>query len=376
MKNYLLLKAALLTEGMNADAESLKGLGTIYKEQNHGLFGWDFENHAEVKLPDDFRLPDDTTVQFRLNTKSPYHVKTIDDKKILYFNDEQLCEVNWLPRPKYYGQKTSKGNDMIKIGQIGGQDCLFFCYQNYCSHFAHNKQCAFCNLVSTSKTYDSVIKKKDAEEIGEVARAAWSEGAVNHVNITGGCFKNELEVKVISELLKSIRQHTGFKSVPGVLLPSPAKGDAIQSYHDAGINGLGFSMEIWDEKLYKAICPGKAETTSHDEFVDSIKKAVKVFGEGNVFVMLVMGIETRETFLEGVKTISSLGANIAPYVWSPNPGSKLSGHRAPFAEWYAETILDAADIVRDSGVPLSAKNSCYKCDGNTLLADALRPKGI
>jgi len=53
---------------------------------------------------------------------------------------------------------------MIKIGQIGGRDNLFFCYQNYCSHFGKNKQCAFCNLVSTSQVYDSVLKKKDHEE--------------------------------------------------------------------------------------------------------------------------------------------------------------------------------------------------------------------
>ncbi len=45
IKESILLKAALLTEGIRADPESLEGLGTKYKEQNHGLFCWDFENH-------------------------------------------------------------------------------------------------------------------------------------------------------------------------------------------------------------------------------------------------------------------------------------------------------------------------------------------
>ena len=69
MEDYLLLKAALLTEGIRSDPESVREVGTIYKEQNHGLFGWDFENHIEQKLPDDFSLPDGTVVQYRLNSK-------------------------------------------------------------------------------------------------------------------------------------------------------------------------------------------------------------------------------------------------------------------------------------------------------------------
>src|SRR5208337_2154556 len=122
MVDYLLLKAALLTEGVRSDHESVSEVGTRYKEQNHGLFGWDFENHIKQKLPDDFCLPDGTVVQFRLNTKSPYHVASIDDKPQLYYNDHAICEVSWLRRPRYYDEKTAKGNEMIKIGQIGGKD--------------------------------------------------------------------------------------------------------------------------------------------------------------------------------------------------------------------------------------------------------------
>ncbi len=186
MENSLFLKAALLTEGVRADSESLREVGTKFKEQNHGLFGWDFENHIDLKVPDDFCLPDGTIVQFRLNSKSPYHVKAHEGKFNLHFNDSELCEVNWIERPIYYNAKTTHGNDMIKIGQIG----------------------------------------------------------------------------------------------------------------------------------------------------------------------------------------------VVPFVWSPNPGSKLAGHRVPFAEWYTETILEAAEIVYENRVPKGTENHCYLCDGNSLLHDALRLKGI
>jgi len=266
---------------------------------------------------------------------------------------------------------------MVKIGQIGGEDCLFFCYQNYCSFFSRHEECLFCNLVSTSDTYDSVMKKKDTTDIGEVAAAAFAEGMVKHVLLTGGCFNHEKEIDLVARMLGSIRDHTGLDRVPGTILPSPAKSpDDIKRYYETGIKAIGFSMEIWDDKLYQAICPGKSAGTSHTEFVTALETAVGVFGAGNVYAVIVMGLETRQTFLDGVKTVAGLGANIVPFVWAPNPGSKLADHRAPSSKWYVETILEAADIVHGAKVPPGTENHCYRCDGNSLLHDALRLKGI
>lgn len=374
---YLQLKAELLVNGINATSEALKEVGQKYKEQNHGLFGWDFEDHTHIALPDDFVLPDDTIVQFRRNSHSRYLVDKIGNNLILKEGEKEICGVEWLPRPLYYSQKTISNNYMVKIGQVGGKDCLFFCYQNYCSHFSKNEQCLFCNLVATSTTYNSVLRKKDADDIGEVAEVAFSEGNVRHVLLTGGCFNHQKEIDLVSNIVKSIKEHTGFSTVPGTILPSPPRSiQEIQKYHDSGIKAMGFSMEIWDEKLYQAICPGKAKSVSHEAFVDSIRNAVKVFGEGNVYGVFVMGLEPRETFLEGVRELVGLGANIVPFVWSPNPGSKLSGHRAPTSKWYTDTITEASEIVAEANVPAGTENHCYKCDGNSLLHDALRLKGI
>ncbi len=374
---YLRLKAELLVEGVRATTEALLEVGVHYKEQNHGLFGWDFEDHSGTYLPDDFVLPDGTIVQFRQNSRSPHLVDSQDGRLVLSSNGERACEIRWLPRPGFYEDLTSAGHRMATVGQIGGEDCLFFCYQNYCSHFARGRQCLFCNLVSTSDTYDSVIKKKGVDEIGEVTRAGFDDGAVNHVLLTGGCFKRETEMRLIERILSAMRDRTGRETIPGTILPSPARTpDEIGAYHASGIGAIGFSMEIWDDALYRAICPGKSDAMSHAEFVDSIVTAVDVFGAGNVYGVLVMGLEPRDTFLRGVRRLTEIGANVVPFVWSPNPGSRLAGHRAPSANWYVDTVLEAADIVHAAGLPSGTENHCFKCDGNSLLHDALRLGGV
>jgi len=370
---YLKLKSELLVEGVQANHDALKEVGRKYKEQNHGLFGWDFEDHFGIALPDDFILPDGTVVQFRKNSNSQYQIKFEEDNLVLYRANDNVSNIKWIPRPAFYDRKTSNSNSMVKIGQVGGEDCLFFCYQNYCSHFSKHQECLFCNLVSTSKTYNSVLKKKDIEDIGEVAESAFSEGMVKHVLLTGGCLNHEKEIELVTEILKSIKEHTGFARIPGTILPSPARNiDELKRYYAAGIKAIGFSMEIWDEKLYKAICPGKSESISHDEFFNMIRTAVKVFGEGNVYGVFVMGLEPRNSFIEGVKEITNTGANVVPFVWSPNPGSKLEGHRAPTGKWFTETILEASEFVYKAKIPDGTENHCYRCDGNSLLHDALR----
>lgn len=374
---YLELKAGLLVDGIWATPDALREVGKKYKEQNHGLFGWDFEDHLGTLLPDDFLLPDGTVVQFRMNRRSPYNVTLENNDLILSKANERTCKIEWIPRPQYYEKETVKHHKMIEIGQTGGKDCLFFCYQNYCSHFLKGEECLFCNLVSTSETYGSVLKKKETEEIGEVAQAAFAEGRINHVLLTGGCFNHQKEIELVGQILRSIREHTGLDRVPGTILPSPAtSGDDLARYYDTGIQAIGFSMEIWDEKLYKAICPGKSRNISHEEFIRSMKTAVKIFGEGNVYGVFVMGLEPRKTFLEGVREVTSLGANVVPFAWSPNPGSKLEGHRAPTGKWFVETILEASEIVYHAKIPSGIDNHCYQCDGNSLLHDALRLKGI
>ncbi len=375
--DLLRLKANILVDGITFEPGTMDEVGTRYKEQNHGLFGWDFTNHKGLNLPDDFVLSDGTVSQFRYNPSSPYVIGVSDGGLVITKHDEVLDRVNFISRPNFYDSVTESGTVMRQIAQVGGEDCFFVCYQNYCSHFAKDEECAFCNLVSTKQTYDSVLTRKDIKDIGTVASVAFSEGMCKHILLTGGCFSNQSEVTLVVNIVESIRTALGTSTVPGTILPSATiNEDDMRRYHDTGIGALGYSLEIWNEALYKGYCPGKAKSTSHDDFINAIKKAVGVFGPGNVYGVLVMGLEPRNSFLEGIRELSAIGANVVPFVWSPNPGSQLEGHRAPTGEWFVDTILEAAEIVHKSGVPSGTVNHCYRCDGNSLLHDALRIRGV
>ncbi len=376
-ENSLAIKAKLLTDGIRATDRALAGLGTAYKEQNHGLFGWDFEDHVGRFLPDDFVLSDGTVVQFRGNSGSPFLLDVDGDSLAIFEGEDRLEGAALIPRPRFYSATADDGTPMVKIAQVGGEDCFFVCYQNYCSHFSSGDQCLFCNLVATKESYDSVLTRKEVAQIAEVAASAFAEGDCQHVLLTGGCFSLRKEVETVVDIVGGIRRALGVETLPGTILPSPATNSGhLQAYRESGIAAIGYSMEIWDEPLFQAICPGKSRSTTHGDFVKAIEAAVRVFGPGNVYGVFVLGLEPRDTFLEGVRTLTGIGANVVPFVWSPNPGSRMEGHRAPGWQWYVDVMLEAAEVVAASGVPSGTRNHCYRCDGNSLLHDALRLRGI
>ena len=107
----------------------------------------------------------------------------------------------------------------------------------------------------------------------------------------------------------------------------------------------------------------------------STPEAVRVFGPGNVYGVFVMGLEPADSLFEGMDALSSLGAHVVPFVWSPNPGSRLYGHRAPRGAWYAENVRRFAEIIASKKLPPSI-NHCRKCDGNNMLHDVLDRRSI
>ena len=114
--DMLELKASLLVEGVRATEEALAGVGADYKEQNHGLFGWDMEEHVGMELPDDFLLPDGTVVQFRKNSASPFQIHAGSEGLTLFHGEDAVTEVRWIKRPAFYDREVSRAGRK-KIGR-------------------------------------------------------------------------------------------------------------------------------------------------------------------------------------------------------------------------------------------------------------------
>jgi len=134
---------------------------------------------------------------------------------------------------------------------------------------------------------------------------------------------------------------------------APSDLSVIEKYKEAGYQHIATNLEIWDEDLFKTICPGKEQLCGgRQNWIDALKHEVEVFGKGNVRSCLVSGIEPKESLLEGVEYLASIGVIAIPSMWRPCIGSAFEGHKSPSTEWHFEVMERTYNIYKKYGFTL------------------------
>ena len=381
MREELLLKARLLVDGVRVGASALHEVGGRSKEQVHHLFEYDFDVHAAPQQPAEMRLPGGSVVQVRMSHRAPFLVERRGDALVLEEAGRELTTLEWLERPAFYSERTSRGTPMTSIAELVGDDCLSVSHTNACLTFANGKQCAFCNLNYTPRQYDEVLIRKRAEEVGEVAAAAFGAGVARHFTITGGILPGNREMGVLVTYLEAFREATGLPTIPGyVIMTPPADLRELERLHALGIQGIGFNLECYSPAFFRAICPGKEERIGYERYREAQRAAVQIFGAGGrVFSGFVAGIEPMELLLEGVQALAEEGVASIPLVWSPSSGTRFHGHRSPYGEWHLELAERAAALMvrhlrRERGAPRDEPLRCTRCQTQCLLQDVLQSR--
>ena len=130
----------------------------------------------------------------------------------------------------------------------------------------------------------------------------------------------------------------------------PLDLSAYDRYKEAGFKTVASNIEIWDEGIFKAICPGKElECGGHKHWIEGLQYAAKVFGFGNVGTNFVAGLEPKSSLLEGIDYLAGYGVVPNLSVFHAVPGSDLWLHRAPEVEWYLDLGREAFKIVDKNG---------------------------
>jgi len=340
------LKAELLVDGVNIDASAFEGVGEKYKEQIHGVFDFDFESHENQKLPAEIILEDEMLVPFKKSSASPFVVKRNNGPLFLEYKGEHVLDVKYTDRPKFYNKMTSDSILMSRIGQNVSKDALIVAYSNYCDYYKTGEECWFCNLVHTKKTYNGdVLGLKKPSHIGETFAAAIQERVADKLLLTGGMLPGNKEHEYYIDVAKEVKEHTGKDNVLGtVVISAPVQLKKIEELKKAGFDTVAFNLEAWNKNIFAGICPGKARTIGWESYLKALEYAGKIFEHGKVRSMFVSGLEAKDSFLKGAEYLASKNVLAFPMPWTPNPGSKLEGHRTPLPSWHLDLSRKLVDI--------------------------------
>lgn len=364
------LKMDLFNEGISFDPKDLQkfDIGTKYQEQIHILFDMDKVHHSGFLLPANFYLPHGLFAAFRWDPKSKYKLAAEDGKPVIYELEKRIAEIEFYKRPELLNYKTTNGEDFGHIAAFTPEGGVAVCYSNECALKEGGEECLYCNINSTAGAYSKEnIFIKTPKQVGEVVGAAFKKGAGNHVNLTGGFIPERRELDYYADVAEEIKENTGLDKINGTaVLGAPLDFSVIEKYKEAGFSTIAMNIEIWDENIFKSICPGKEKRCGgRENWIKALEYAVEVFGRGNVRSNIVSGIEPKRSILEGVEVLAEKGVICFTGAWCPNPGSALEGHRTPETDWHFDITDKSVDIFIKNGYNIKQLYNCSSASTQT-----------
>ena len=125
---------------------------------------------------------------------------------------------------------------------------------------------------------------------------------------------------------------------------------------------------MFDETIYKWVCPGKAVHISFDEWRHRLYKAVEIFGKGQVNIGIVSGVElaklngfaTEEEALkadfEFAEELASHGVGLKHDVWNVVPNSIFFKQTTPSLDYYVKLTKGFYEIMQKYGISTEMDN--------------------
>ncbi|MFP3040494.1 nitrogen fixation protein NifB [Treponema primitia] len=383
LKDEIYLKNRILVEGISFDPGIFKNLdlGGRYLEQVNVMFAADKHAHEKVEFPGCILTPRGRyRTQLRWDQNSLLVLKYEDGQYNLYDRDKLSIEkVKFAERPDYYRLKTSDGVSMRTVAISRGNGAMFVSYSNECALKEKDLDCLFCNINATKAIYGEAqgIKWKTTQQVGETIAAGYKEG-YDHMTVSGGFIAERREVEYYMDVAEAIQTHTGLQDFNGTACVGAPKDFSIfAKYKEAGFRTVATNIEIWDEKMFDVICPGKAQLCGgRQNWLNALEEELQIFGKHRVRSTMVAGIEPKESLLEGVEYLIGRGVVVLPNQWNVNVGSPLEGHRTPNQDWHWDVAEKTVTLYLKNGISWDEIRDC-NAGTDAVIHDLFRlEKGI
>lgn len=335
--------------------------------------------------PDSLLLRDGTSIithfsfassKKTLNDREPYLVDVVDNKTVLVDDDRVIEEVFYWEKPKYYDKETSLGTPMGEV--VSARPQRFTLDVNKYCHFWDIPRggCKYCGIGAQGAKYKGCANEQlNFDEVKEVMQELVKEkGRFTGVVLTGGSILsgNELcddELQAYINALQAVG--TAFRTKK---FPSQVNSTALNErqltrlYEETGLTSYTTDLEVFDEEIYKWVCPGKASRIPFEEWKNRLYRAVDIFGRGQVNTGIVSGVElaTPEGFkteeealkkdFETAEELASHGVGLKHDVWNVVPGSIFHRQKTPSLDYYVQLTKGFYEIMRKYNISTEMDN--------------------
>lgn len=385
----VLIKEDLLRLGISFSTDALRYCAS-FKTKSYFIFSFDMVPIDEMNQQENLRAPEEiqlvdgpwnlrrTTVSVRVNPSSPWNAQIDGEALVLRCGEQTISTIQLQQIPEYYQKNLASGQPVHEVAPtIEWGYLVYLTVYRKCQYFGFKEECTFCDInenyrqqVSAGRPYRTVKPLDDVlealaiiDEVDDLSKA---------YTLTGGSITRKLrgvpEAEFYASYARAIEEKFPGRWIPKAVTQAlPVAEQRILK--DAGIRIYHPNYEIWDQRLFSIICPGKESYVGRSEWHRRIIAAADVFGAENVIPNFVAGIEMShphgftdpeqavDSTREGLDFFMSQGICPRFTVWCPEPLSPLvkeHGKLQPPAplEYHARLLVAWRDCHRQHQLPV------------------------
>ncbi|MDR2578940.1 MAG: ATP-grasp domain-containing protein [Chitinispirillales bacterium] len=290
----------------------------------------------------------------KLSEFSPYSIDIENDVLWLKRYEQAISTVHVDLADNLSNHKTSNNIEYSRIATLA-TDRVRINHTNICHFKASNRSCAFCNLPTFNVPYQF-------SDIYRVIDGYLDNCNFRHFLIGGGSNHGITEIERIIKIAKYIKRKS-HKPIYVMCLP-PENHKWIEILYAAEVDEIAFNIEIFDREIAKKIMPGKGFIPLQ-RYYDRLLQAVTLWGQsGNVKSLVILGLETQESTIQGIKTLCNIGVQPVLSAFRPLKNTPLEDLIPMPSSQILDIYLQAEKLCEQYGLYLGP--SCFECQNNTV----------
>jgi hypothetical protein len=354
------LKEDLLRTGIDFDESALTdNLDGAVKPKSYFIFSFDQKPLAELGEAATRRPPEEialtggpyelrrTIVSARVNPDSPYRVTRGDTGGLqLALEGATIAEVGLPPMPEYYRHTLGNGKTLMETAPtIQWGYLIYLTVLRLCQYFGAHEECKFCDInhnwrqhKRAGRAYTGVKPVEDVLEALALIDRYDAARVSAAYTLTGGSVTSTVdglaEADFYGRYAQAIEERFPGRWIGKVVAQALPRAD-VQRFKDYGITIYHPNYEVWDERLFRIVSPGKERYVGRDEWHRRIFDAAEVFGARYVIPNFVAGVEMARPYgfetvdeaiastTEGLDHFMSRGITPRFTTWCPEPTTPL-----------------------------------------------------
>ena len=247
---------------------------------------------------------------------SPYELCQKDGRWFISDGSDSV-EVRPVKRPEFLSRTTSEGTPYSEIAKVHGSYVLVL-PKRECVFFEKKVECSYC----AGGYDDGGGKTHRVDEVVEVVAAVLEEGVSEIIYLSTGFTEDEDGgIGFLMPYLEAVKKR--FNCLVAVEALPPKSNHWIDQTYAAGADALLYNLEIYDEELFEALCPGRARFIGRRRYLEALRYAAEIFPNGTVASHLIVGLEPPGSTCMGIDALTEMGVVPILPIYRPRPGGAL-----------------------------------------------------